>query len=367
MTPLRLGILGGGQLGRMLALSGSPLGIVSRCLEPATESSAAQVCERVQGEYEDYQALYRFAQNLDAITYEFENVPVGTAEWLNDRVPVFPPPISLAVAQDRIAEKSFFRDLGVPVPNFRAVESRPEFDAAIREVGVPSVLKTTRFGYDGKGQAVLKTPRDAEVAWEKLGGRPLILEAFVEFERELSILGVRSRSGECRFYPLVQNTHREGMLRRTLAPAPNRTLELQARAEELCREALEALQYVGVLAIELFEKDGRLSVNEMAPRVHNSFHWTIEGAETSQFENHVRAVLGLPLGATGMRGFCALFNLIGDEPDLREVLSQDHLHLHWYGKHPKANRKLGHLTLRCNTEAELRDRITRLASFEKDG
>jgi 5-(carboxyamino)imidazole ribonucleotide synthase len=356
MNPLLLGLLGGGQLGRMLALAGYPLGVISRCLEPASESSAALVCERLAGEYEDYQALFKFAQNLTAITYEFENVPVATAEWLNDRVPVFPPPRALQVAQDRIAEKSFFRDLGVPVPPFRAVDSREQLNAALSEIGLPAVLKTTRFGYDGKGQAVLKTPHDVEEAWERLKGRSLILEGFVDFERELSILGVRSRSGECVFYPLMQNHHREGMLRLTLAPAPRLTRQLQNRAEEIARLALEALNYVGVLAIELFEKNGELSVNEMAPRVHNSGHWTIEGSETSQFENHLRAVLNLPLGSPSTRGFSAMLNLIGDVPDWAQTLRQRNLHLHWYGKTPKPNRKLGHLTLRCDTEAE-RDQI----------
>ena len=350
---MKIGILGGGQLGRMLALAGYPLGMQFRCLEPASESSAGQVCEHFQGEYEDYQALFRFAQGMDVITFEFENVPLSTAEWLNERVPVFPPPRALAIAQDRISEKSFFRDLDIPVPSFRSVQSREELDAALQEIGLPCVLKTTRFGYDGKGQAVLRTPQEVDEAWDKLQGRSLILEDFVEFEREVSIISVRSRKGEIVYYPLVQNWHREGMLRQTVAPAPDLTPELKGQAESLARKTLEALNYVGVLAIELFEKDGKLFVNEMAPRVHNSGHWTIEGAETSQFENHLRAILGMPLGSTQPRFPCVMRNLIGEVPDWDELLSQPGVHLHWYGKKPKPNRKLGHVTICTSATAIL--------------
>jgi 5-(carboxyamino)imidazole ribonucleotide synthase len=354
---VNVGILGGGQLGRMLALSGYPLGITFRFLEPASESSAAQVGERIQAEYEDYQALFRFASGMDVITYEFENVPVESVRWLSDRLPVFPSSDALAIAQDRIAEKTFFQSLGIPTPPFVAIDNRNDFDRAIRQIGFPSVLKTTRFGYDGKGQTVLRNPEDAESAWIHLSGRALILEQFISFQRELSIIGVRSRGGDCRFYPLVENYHREGMLRQSLAPAPNLTSELQTKAERYAQTALEKLDYVGILTIELFEKQNELFVNEMAPRVHNSGHWTIEGAETSQFENHLRAILGLPLGSTNTRGYCALINLIGEVPSIEKMLIEVGGHVHLYGKKPKPNRKLGHFTLRDDRYSELMDRI----------
>jgi len=356
---MKIGILGGGQLGRMLALSAYPLDIRCRFLDPANEPSAGQVAECVQGEFEDYRVLFDFARGLDAVTYEFENVPVESVRWLAERLPVYPPADALAIAQDRVAEKLFFRSLGIPVPAFAAIESREEFDDAIARIGLPAVLKTTRFGYDGKGQAVLRTPDEAEKSWELLGGRPLILEAFVPFERELSIVCVRGRTGETAFYPLVQNVHRGGMLRRTTAPAPNVEL-LQVKAEDLAGRALAAMNYVGVLAIELFDYCGELIVNEMAPRVHNSGHWTTEGAQTSQFENHIRAIAGLPLGGTQAVGHSVMINLIGDCPTATEMLNVPGTHVHLYGKMPRANRKLGHVTLRGTSAEETATHAGRL-------
>jgi len=350
---MKIGILGGGQLGRMMALAAYPLGCACRFLEPARESSAAQVAERVQGEFEDYRILYEFAQGLDVVTYEFENVPVDSVRWLAERLPVWPPAEALAIAQDRIAEKSFFKSLGIPVPAFAAIETRADFDAAVNAIGLPAVLKTTRFGYDGKGQAVLRTRDEADAAWQLLGGRPLILERFVPFNRELSIVAVRGLGGELAFYPLVENVHRDGMLRQTTAPAEN-VGGLQKIAEDYARRALESLNYVGVLAIELFEHGGELVVNEMAPRVHNSGHWTIEGALTSQFENHMRAIAGLPLGSTEAIGHSLMINLIGDCPAATAMLEVRGAHLHLYGKTPRANRKLGHVTLTSSSRSEIR-------------
>ena len=343
---MRLGILGGGQLARMLALAGHPLGLRFRVFEPAAECPAAVVADHVRGEYEDYQALYRFCQGLDAVTYEFENVPVETARWLAERVPVYPTPKALEVGQERVAEKSFFQNLGIAVPPFAAVESRAELDLAIARIGLPAVLKTTRFGYDGKGQAVLRGPEDLEQVWPTLSGRPLILEGFVPFDRELSILAVRGRDGEHAFYPLVENVHRAGILRKSTAPAANVTPSLQAQAERIAGHVLDALGYVGVLAVELFQVGDSLSVNEMAPRVHNSGHWTIEGSETSQFENHVRAIAGLPLGPTTCIGRSVMLNLVGSWPDAAAVLTVPGAHLHLYGKSPRPNRKVGHVTIR---------------------
>src|SRR4051794_3435660 len=264
---MQIGILGGGQLGRMLALAGHPLALDFRVLEPAAECPAAAVAYHLRGEYEDFQALYSFCQGLDAVTYEFENVPVASARWLAERVPVLPTPDALEVGQDRLAEKTFFQNLGVPVPPFAAVESRADLYAAVARIGLPAVLKTTRFGYDGKGQAVLSTTDDVERSWPTLGGRPLVLEGFVPFDRELSILAVRGRTGDLAFYPLVENVHRAGILRVSTSPVTGVSRSLQAKAEGIAAKALEALGYVGVLAVELFQVGDALLVNEMAPRV----------------------------------------------------------------------------------------------------
>jgi 5-(carboxyamino)imidazole ribonucleotide synthase len=340
-----IGVLGGGQLGRMLALSGIPLGLQFRFLDPSPDAPAAQLGTHIAEDFNDPEALQRFVPGLDAVTYEFENVPVASAKFLSERVPVYPPVEALEVAQDRLTEKSYFQELDVPTPRFAAVNSRDELDAAVAQIGLPAVLKTRRFGYDGKGQTVLRETTDVSVAWHSLGGVPLILEEFVPFEREVSILAVRCRDGATAFYPLVENHHREGILRLSLAPAPNLTPELQARAEEYARRLLNSLNYVGVLAIEFFQRGDALIVNEFAPRVHNSGHWTIEGAVTSQFENHMRAVCGLPLGETRALGHCAMHNIIGTLPDVSRVLATPGAHLHLYGKEPKPGRKIGHITL----------------------
>ncbi|MBX6362642.1 MAG: 5-(carboxyamino)imidazole ribonucleotide synthase [Gemmatimonadetes bacterium] len=356
---MRVGIVGGGQLGRMLALAGYPLGLRFRCLEPYEDAPMAHLADLELGAYDDAEALLRFARRIDVATYEFENVHVASARQLEAHVPVFPPPIALEVAQDRLCEKTTFRELGIPVPAFAAVDSREALDAALATIGAPAVLKTRRFGYDGKGQFVIARPEDADAAWAALGGAPLILEAFVEFRRELSVLAVRGRGGEVAFYPLVENRHRDGILRVSRAPAPDITPELQALAERYATAVLERLGYVGVLAIEFFEArddEGgvRLLANEMAPRVHNSGHWTIEGAETSQFENHLRAILGLPLGPTTPRGHSVMLNVIGTAPDIARIAAVPGAHLHLYGKEPRPGRKLGHVTVRADSAAAAR-------------
>lgn len=359
---MNVGILGGGQLGRMLAMAAQPLGIRSAVLDPSADPCAAHVCPHVRGEFEDHQALYKLAQASDAITFEFENVPVESARWLSERAPVFPPPAALEVSQDRIVEKTFLHDNGIPTPPFAAIDTRDQFDSAIQSIGLPAVLKTRRFGYDGKGQAVLRTPADAEAAWEALAGRPLILEGFVPFSRELSVIAVRGRDGAVVVYPLTQNEHREGMLHKSVAPAPRLSETLQRQAEEYANRVLKKLDYVGVLAIEWFELNGQLVANEMAPRVHNSGHWTIDGAETSQFENHMRAVAGLPLGSPVARGHSVMFNWIGDHPPIVDVLKLPHAKVHWYGKEPRPRRKIGHVTLSAATAAE-RDQLA--AEYER--
>ena len=354
---MKLGILGGGQLGRMLALAAHPLGIRTMVLDPAEESCAAQVCTHIRGEFDDLQALYQLVQASDVVTFEFENVPVETARWIAERVPVFPPPRALEVSQDCVVERSFFQSLGIPTPPFAAIATRAEFDSAIATIGVPSVLKTRRFGYDGKGQFVIRSKADVETAWEKLGGRPLILEGFVNFDRELSMLAVRGRDGTIATYPLVENEHRDGILHRSIAPAGDLREELAERAAEYASLVLNELNYVGVLAIEWFQDGPRLLANEMAPRVHNSGHWTIEGAFTSQLENHVRAVCGLPLGRCDAVGHSVMYNFIGSVPPAATVLGHPEASLHDYGKSPRAGRKVGHVTLRTSSEAELLEKL----------
>ena len=343
---MRVGILGGGQLGRMLALAGHPLGVTCTVLDPADDCCAAQVCRHVRGEFEgDFAALYELAKSSDVVTYEFENVPVETSRWLAERVPVYPPPRALEVSQDRVVEKQFLNSLGVPTPQFAAVETRAEFDAALATTGLPAVLKTRRFGYDGKGQAVLRTPADAEEAWARLSGRPLILEGFVTFDRELSLVAVRDAAGDIRAYPLVENAHQDGILHRSVAPAPDVGEELNERAAEYAARLLTELDYVGVLTVEWFQDGPRLLANEIAPRVHNSGHWTIEAAEVSQFENHLRAVCGYPLGGTRATRPARMFNFIGTVPPAAEILSEPGAHLHRYGKADRPGRKVGHVTL----------------------
>lgn len=341
-----VGIIGGGQLGRMLALAGYPLGLRFRFLDPAPAASASGVAEQVVGAYDDEAALALLAAGADVITYEFENVPVAAARFLMRQCPVCPPPAALEKAQDRLVEKTFFQELGIPTTPFAAVQSRADLDAALHRIGLPAVLKTRRMGYDGKGQVVLRSAHDVERASENLGDRPLILERMVAFERELSILAVRGRGGGVAFYPLIENSHREGILTRSLAPAPRVSAPLQAEAERYAARVLEALDYVGVLAIELFATSMGLLANEMAPRVHNSGHWTIEGAETSQFANHLRAILGLPLGATTPLCRSEMVNILGTLPNPAHVLATPGAHLHLYNKAPRPGRKLGHITFR---------------------
>ncbi len=361
---MTVGVLGGGQLGRMLALAGIPLGLRFRFLDLSSRAPAGHLADLLIGDYEDAHVLQSFADGLSVVTYEFENVPVTSARFLAERVPVSPPPQALETAQDRLVEKNFFRRLGIPTPPFEPVDSEADFRAALECVGLPAVLKTRRLGYDGKGQLVLREPRDAEYARRVLGDVPQILEGFVPFERELSVLAARGRDGSTAFYPLVENHHRDGMLRLSLAPAPHLTPETQHLAEGYALKVLEALDYVGVLAIEFFEAGGELLANEMAPRVHNSGHWTIEGAETSQFENHLRAVLGWPLGSAAPLGFSAMVNLIGATPPPEKVLALADVHLHLYGKAAAPGRKLGHVTVRAKDEATVRRRLDELRAIQ---
>jgi 5-(carboxyamino)imidazole ribonucleotide synthase len=359
-----LGVLGGGQLARMLALAGAPLGVKTLVVDSSVDACAGQVAPLVVADWTDYAALEAFAAQVDVVTFDFENVPAETAHWLAKRVAVFPAPQALAVAQDRLAEKTLFRECGLPTPGFMTVDTREQLDQALAEVGAPAILKTRRLGYDGKGQFRLHDLADADAAWAALGAQAskhgLILEAFVPFERELSVLAVRGRDGDFRTWPLTRNWHVDGVLSMSLAPAPD-IEQLQQQATALARTLAERLEYVGVFALELFVKDGELLGNEMAPRVHNSGHWTIEGAHTSQFENHVRAVLGLPLGDTGARGSSAMFNWIGELPEPAAVLQAVDAHWHDYGKQARPGRKVGHATVCAAEPAVLAERLDALA------
>ncbi len=342
---MKVGVLGGGQLGRMLGMAGQALGFSFVFLEPADECPASAAGEWIRGGFDDPAALDALAERSEVITYEFENVPVAAVRAIEARRPVRPSAASLEVSQDRLREKEFFRRLGIPTASFEAAEGEAVLASAVGRIGLPAVLKTRRLGYDGRGQRVLREPGDLSPALAALGSGPLLLEALVPFQRELSVIGVRAASGECAFYPLIENHHREGILRLSVAPAPGHTPALQARAETYARTVMESLGHMGVLALELFHSGDELLANEMAPRVHNSGHWTIEGAATSQFENHLRAIAGLPLGATTVRGHWAMVNLIGELPDLPPLRGATGTHVHLYGKLPRPMRKLGHITL----------------------
>ena len=352
-----VGILGGGQLARMMALAGAPLGLRFLAMDTSADACAGQFVPMVVGDWRDEAALAEFASRVDVATFDFENVPAESAEWLAARIPVFPAPRALRIAQDRLAEKTLFNELGIGTPAFAAVDTRAGLDEAVARIGLPCILKTRRLGYDGKGQFRLKTPADLDAAWAALGPQApkvgLILEAFVPFEREVSVVAVRGRDGEFRAWPLTENWHRDGILSASMAPcAEGAALEPQAVA--YARKVAEALDYVGVFALELFVRDGQLLANEMAPRVHNSGHWTIEGAETSQFENHLRAVLGLPLGSTAAVGHSVMLNWIGAMPEAAPVLRSPAGHWHDYGKTSRDGRKVGHATLRADDRATLR-------------
>jgi 5-(carboxyamino)imidazole ribonucleotide synthase len=376
-----IGILGGGQLGYMLALAGYPLGLHFRFLDPSPEAPVGRIATRITAQFGDRSALKKFAAGLELVTYEFENVPVETARFLAEHVPVLPPPAALEAAQDRLNEKHLFQKLGIATTEFVAVANREALDSAVKQIGLPAILKTCRMGYDGKGQWILRNAEDVArlesefpaagvAAAERSRGNasaepvaPFLLEQLVPFARELSVLAVRGRTGETAVYPLVENHHRGGILRLSLAPAPNLDRGVQHAAEDAARRVCDELRYVGVLAIEFFEHEGRLLANEMAPRVHNSGHWTIEGAITSQFENHLRAVVGLPLGSTSAIGSSAMLNLIGDVPDSAEVLAVRDAHLHLYGKSARAGRKLGHVTLRASSPEQLATRLGELPGY----
>ncbi len=340
---MTVGIVGAGQLGRMLALAGYPLGLDCLFLDRSADTPAAQVAPTLCGEFTDRKLLRELARRSEVITFDWENVSVESLAALERRARIAPPLPALAASQDRLSEKRLFEKLDIPTTRYAAVDSRASLLRAVRRIGLPGVLKTRRLGYDGKGQAVLRGPRDLDAALAAMQGAPAIYEEFVPFDFEVSIIGARSARGEIVTWPLNGNVHRDGILRVTRAPFG--TPALARRAAAHLRRVLEHFDYEGVLNIEFFVRRGRLVANETAPRVHNSGHWTIEGAETSQFENHLRAILGLPLGPTTARGHCAMVNLIGTMPARETLLALRGVHLHDYAKTPRPGRKLGHCTL----------------------
>jgi 5-(carboxyamino)imidazole ribonucleotide synthase len=364
VNDLVIGVLGGGQLGRMLGLAGVPLGASFRFLDPSPDATAGAVGPVFTGAFDDDDLVDRFAAGTTVVTYEWEGVPAATARRAAKHAPVLPGDRALDVSQDRLAEKQTLRSLGIGTAEFVAVDTRDDLDAAVAQLGLPAVLKTRTGGYDGKGQAVLRDANDIAAAWASLGGVPLILEAFVPFTRELSVIGVRGATGEFRCYPVVENRHEGGILRVSRAPVPGIDADTQRRAEACIRPLLDALDYVGVACVELFETDGGLLANEWAPRVHNSGHWTIEGAVTSQFENHIRAVLGWPLGDVGAVGTSTMCNCIGALPEPARILAIDGAHLHDYGKAPRPGRKVGHVTVTAPNDESDGDFDERVARVE---
>jgi 5-(carboxyamino)imidazole ribonucleotide synthase len=357
---VKVGILGGGQLARMLALAGHPLGVSCLVVDPANDACAAPVSTHIESPYDDRAALKRLVDETTVVTYEFENVADQSLATLAASVAVRPPRSALVTARDRVLEKQLFAKLGIPTAAYAPVASQADLRSALETVGLPALLKTRTEGYDGKGQVLVTDPGAAAQAWADLGQRPVIVERRVSFEREVSMIAVRDGQGQCRFYPVTENTHRDGILRLSIARPHDAMAEL---ARDYAHRLLTVLDYIGVLALELFVTDGALLANEFAPRVHNSGHWTIEGAVTSQFENHLRAVTGLPLGSTAATGHTAMLNLIGATPDPAAVLAHANTHLHLYGKAPRPGRKVGHITVHTDDESALHATLAALGTL----
>ena len=339
---MKIGIIGGGQLGQMLAMAAIPLGQQVICLEKTSDCPAGLVTDIFEATYDDVSKIKELSSKIDVITYEFENISVETLKAIESHLPIYPPIKALEVSQERVIEKTFFNRCKVPTVAFEAVNSEVDLLTAVKKIGLPGILKTCRLGYDGKGQFHLKEASDIPKSWKELGNQPLIYEERIEFDKEVSMIGVRGRGGQIAFYPLIENHHKNGILNISKAPYENEALTSLAQC--YTQIILETLNYVGVLTVEFFVKADQLYANEMAPRVHNSGHWTIEGAECSQFENHIRAICNLPLGSTRAIGHATMTNIIGELPDIKHVLATPGAHLHLYGKTPRKERKLGHIT-----------------------
>lgn len=355
---MKVGILGGGQLGLMLARAAEDLGLETLVLDPKPDAVASQVAAHLAVDWDDDAALDALV-DCDVVTFEFENVPTAIVEKLASRVAVHPSPASLAISGDRVAEKNLFGELGIETAPFASVDTRADLDRTLSKIGLPAILKTRRLGYDGKGQVVLRSEADVDSAWMALGGRALILEGFVAFEREISVFAARARDGSMRYWPATENDHVDAILHVSRAPAEAVTPELFDSAAHALQTIMEKLDYVGVLVVEFFQLGERLIANEMACRVHNSAHWTIEGAPTSQFENHLRAVAGLPLGETEVTRYSAMINLVGRIPELTGLERDPDTHIHIYGKSAVPGRKLGHVTLVADSREALEKKLRR--------
>ena len=365
---MKVGILGGGQLARMIALSGYPLGLDFIILDPSKDAGATGLGEHLHGQYDDPALLAELAEKADVVTYEFENVPADVAKYLAEHTRVYPAPNALAVAQDRLQEKNFFHTLNIPTATYASVECLEDLQKAMENIGYPAILKSRRMGYDGKGQVVLKSSGQLAEAWDAMQGAASIVEGFVNFQRELSIIAARRPGGEIVFYPLSENIHDKGILRvsECCIDDPAQLVQsVQEQAEDYAVRLLDALDYVGIIAIELFDVDGTLVANEFAPRVHNSGHWTIEGAETSQFENHLRAILDLPLGSTKARGYAGMVNFIGGLPAPESVLEISNAHHHLYAKAPRKGRKVAHATVRADNVEQYTQSLKDLVELAK--
>ncbi|MDF3029859.1 MAG: 5-(carboxyamino)imidazole ribonucleotide synthase [Moraxellaceae bacterium] len=358
MSRLRIGILGGGQLGRMMALAGYPLDLAFSFYESTPDCPSAALGPVFGDAQNSTASLDAFIDSADIFTYEFENIPVAWVERIAAKKPLYPGVKSLAVSQNRINEKKLFAGLNIPSARFAEIRSEADLQDAVREIGLPLVVKTVTMGYDGKGQFLLRDAGQVPDCWAQLGAQaPLIAEEFVHFKRELSIIAVRGRDGSTACYPLTENVHHRGILSHSVTPAPFVDENVQLAAEHYISAILQELGHVGALTLEMFETRHGLMANETAPRVHNSGHWSIEGAPCSQFENHVRAVAGLPLGSTRCDRPVAMINIIGQHPVKDAVLRQPDAHLHLYGKSEREGRKLGHITLTASHHHELESRL----------
>jgi len=346
---MKVGILGNGQLARMLALAGKPLGLDFAFFDPNPAGCANGLGEFVQAQFTELEHLRAFAEQVDVVTLENENIP----EPALDSVPrdkLFPPAIAVLKSQDRLLEKQFLQQLEIPLATHYAVDDEQDLLAALQQQGGPLIVKTRRLGYDGRGQAQIRSADEARAAWRELPHSDLVAEQKLDFEREISLISVRSRSGEIRCYPVTENTHHQGILHTSILCRDD---PMQARAEAYGRRVLEALDYVGVLGFEFFQVGDRLLANEIAPRVHNTGHWSIDGAEISQFENHLRAVLGWPLGSTRAHSPSIMCNVIGSFPDKQMLAAIPGVHIHDYQKAPMPLRKIGHVTLCSHDAAQL--------------
>jgi 5-(carboxyamino)imidazole ribonucleotide synthase len=350
---MRIGIVGAGQLGQMLGFAGTRLNLEFTYLDPASDSPASIIGPVLNFPFDSSAGLEQLASNIDVLTYEFENVPVEAIEKISNRVDIYPPPDALRHAQDRLNEKRLFEKLAIPIPAYAVINSEQDLYTAAHSFGLPLVVKTRRLGYDGKGQRMINNKSDITTAYQALSDSPLIAEQWIAFDREVSAIGARNVDGEITVYPITENQHSKGILR--VSRAPYTSQNIIDRANRYLISLLDDLQYVGVLALELFVQGDQIFANEFAPRVHNSGHWTIEGAVTSQFENHLRAILNMPLGDTSTVAHAGMVNLIGNIPENLASIEGTRVHLHDYGKKPRPGRKLGHITVLADSASE-RDR-----------